>query len=209
MGGMDSLRLWAPAATKNRWHDIIISNSKLYTMPIQENTPKNALNSKLKEFFLDQLKDIYWAEKKLVKTLPKLSEAAHSDELRAAFDSHLVETEEHVSRLEEVFSLLGEEAKAVECPAIKGISEEGEEIIDETEDNTAQRDVGLIFAGQKAEHYEIASYGALVQLAKDMGQEQIADLLSQTLSEEKKADEKLTELATSGINREAAQEVAE
>ncbi len=178
-------------------------------MPTQENTPNKALNSKLKEFFMDQLKDIYWAEQKLVKTLPKMSEAAHSDDLRAAFDSHLAETEEHVSRLEQVFSLLGEEPKAVECPALKGIAEEGEEIIDETEDNTAQRDVGLIFAGQKAEHYEIATYGALIQLASDMGQEQIADLLSQTLSEEKKADEKLTELATSGINREAAQEVSE
>ena len=173
-----------------------------------QQSPKTALNSKLKEFFLDQLRDIYWAENKLVKTLPKLSEAAHSDELRAAFDSHLIETENHVSRLEEVFSLLGEEPKAVECPALKGIAEEGEEIIDETEENTAQRDVGLIFAGQKAEHYEIATYGSLMQLAKDMNQSEIADLLEQTLTEEKAANDKLTELATSGINREAAQELA-
>ena len=174
-----------------------------------QQSPKAALNSKLKEFFLDQLRDIYWAEKKLVKTLPKLSEAAHSEDLAAAFDSHLTETEGHVTRLEQVFSLLGEEAKAVECPALKGIAEEGEEIIDETEDNTAQRDVGLIFAGQKAEHYEIATYGSLLQLAKDMGQSEIADLLGQTLAEEKAANDKLTELATSGINREAAQEVAD
>lgn len=173
-----------------------------------QDNPTNALNSKLKEFFMDQLKDIYWAEQKLVKTLPKLSEAAHSPELKAAFDSHLAETENHVSRLEQVFTLLGEDAKAVECPALKGIAEEGEDIIDETEDDTAQRDVGLIFAGQKAEHYEIATYGALVQLAKDMGQSQVADLLSQTLNEEKKADQKLTELAMSGINREAIQEMA-
>jgi ferritin-like metal-binding protein YciE len=193
------------------WHSflsIVLQNIK--HMPTKEqNSPGAALNSKLREFFLDQLKDIYWGEKKLVKTLPKLSEAAHSDELRAAFDSHLTETEGHVSRLEQVFSLLGEEAKAVECPALKGIVEEGEEIIDETEDNTAQRDVGLIFAGQKAEHYEIATYGSLVQLAKDLGQQPIADLLSQTLTEEKAANDKLTELATSGINREAAQEVAD
>jgi ferritin-like metal-binding protein YciE len=174
-----------------------------------QQSPNAALNSKLKEFFLDQLRDIYWAENKLVKTLPKLSEAAHSADLRAAFDKHLIETEGHVSRLEQVFSLLGEEAKSVECPALKGIVEEGEEIIDETEDNTAQRDVGLIFAGQKAEHYEIATYGSLVQLAKDMSQPEIADLLSQTLTEEKAANEKLTELATSGINREAAAEVAD
>jgi len=175
----------------------------------QTNPAKDALNSKLKEFFIEQLQDIYWAEKKLVKTLPKLSEASHSSELKAAFDSHLMETETHVSRVEQVFDMLGEKAEAKECPAIKGIAEEGEEIIDETEDSTAQRDVGLIFAGQKAEHYEIATYGALIQLARDMGQDQIADLLGQTLTEEKKADEKLTELATSGINREAAQEVSE
>ena len=174
-----------------------------------QNSPKAALNSKLREFFLDQLQDIYWAEKKLVKTLPKLSEAAHSDELRAAFDSHLTETEGHVSRVEQVFEILGEKAEAKECPALKGIAEEGEDIIDETEDDTAQRDVGLIFAGQKAEHYEIATYGALVQLAKDMGQNKIADLLSQTLAEEKNADVKLTELAMNGINREAAQEIAD
>lgn len=177
-------------------------------MPTTGQNPKEALNSKLMEFFLDQIKDIYWAEQKLVKTLPKLSEAAHSEELRNAFDSHLTETKNHVSRLEQVFSILGQEPRSVECPALKGIAEEGEEIIDETEDDTAQRDVGLIFAGQKAEHYEIATYGALLQLAKDMNQDQIAELLSQTLQEEKAADEKLTELATSGINREAAQEVA-
>ena len=157
---------------------------------------------------MDQLKDIYWAEQKLVKTLPKLSEAARSPELKAAFENHLAETENHVTRLEQVFSLLGEEPKAVECPALKGIAEEGEDIIDETDDDTAQRDVGLIFAGQKAEHYEIATYGALLQLAKDMGQSKVADLLTQTLDEEKKADMKLTELATSGINREAVQEIA-
>lgn len=167
------------------------------------------MHSKLKEFFLDQLKDIYWAEQKLVKTLPKLSEAAHSDKLKRAFDSHLAETKGHVSRLEQVFDLLNEKGQAVECPALKGIAEEGEEIIDETEDNTAQRDVGLIFAGQKAEHYEIATYGALVQLAREMGQVEIAELLGQTLAEEKKADEKLTELATGGINHEAALETTE
>lgn len=173
-----------------------------------QNKAMTALNSKLKEFFLDQLKDIYWAEQKLVKTLPKLSEASHSEELRAAFNGHLTETKGHVSRVEQVFDILGEKAVAVECPALKGIAEEGEDIIDETEDDTAQRDVGLIFAGQKAEHYEIATYGALVQLAKEMGQNEIADLLSQTLAEEKKADQKLTELATGGINREAAREMA-
>jgi len=178
-------------------------------MASQQQNPKEMLNSKLREFFIDQLQDIYWAEKKLVKTLPKLAEAAHSEELRAAFESHLTETENHVSRAEQVFSLLGEEPKAKECPALKGIAEEGEEIIDETDEGTAQRDVGLIFAGQKAEHYEIATYGSLVQLARDIGREDIAGLLEQTLQEERNADLKLTSLATSGINRQAAQEVAE
>lgn len=177
-------------------------------MPTKDQDPRNALNSKLKEFFIEQLQDIYWAEKKLVKTLPKLAEAAHSAALRAAFDSHLAQTENHVTRVEQVFTMMNEKAKAEECPAMKGIISEGEDIIDETEVGTAQRDVGLIFAGQKAEHYEIATYGSLIQLARDMGNDDIAQLLQQTLNEEKNADRKLTELATSGINREAAREVA-
>jgi ferritin-like metal-binding protein YciE len=169
--------------------------------------PKAAENSKLREFFIEQLQDIYWAEQKLVKTLPKLSEASRSPELRQAFDSHLNETRNHVSRIEKAFSLMKEKAEATECPALKGIAEEGEDIIDETDAGTAQRDVGLIFAGQKAEHYEIATYGALVQLAKDMGETEVATLLQDTLKEEKAADQKLTQLAVSGINREAAQEM--
>jgi ferritin-like metal-binding protein YciE len=170
-------------------------------------TPKAAKNSRLREFFIEQLQDIYWAEQKLVKTLPKLSEAAHSPELRKAFDSHLTETKNHVSRIEKAFSVMKEQAEAKECPAIKGIAKEGEEIIDETEEGTAQRDVGLIFAGQKAEHYEIATYGALIQLAKEMGETDVANLLQETLKEEKAADQKLTQLAEGGINRQAAQEI--
>jgi ferritin-like metal-binding protein YciE len=185
--------------------DLLVKSN---TMATQSTTmPKAAQNSKLRTFFIDQLQDIYWAEQKLVKTLPKLSEAAHSPELRQAFDSHLNETRNHVTRIEKAFSMLQKKAEAKECPAIKGIAEEGEEIIDETEDNTAQRDVGLIFAGQKAEHYEIATYGALIQLAKDMGETEVASLLQETLKEEKAADQKLTQLAQSGINQEAAQEV--
>jgi len=168
---------------------------------------KAAKDSKLREFFIEQLQDIYWAEQKLVKTLPKLSEASRSPELRKAFENHLNETRNHVSRIEKAFSLMEEEAEATECPALKGIAEEGEDIIDETDAGTAQRDVGLIFAGQKAEHYEIATYGALIQLAKDMGETEVATLLQDTLKEEKAADQKLTQLAVSGINREAAQEM--
>ena len=169
----------------------------------------NKQNSKLQEFFVDQLQDMYWAEQKLVKTLPKLSEAARSGELKYAFDSHLQETKNHVSRLEKIFDLIGEPAHSKKCHAIAGITEEGEDIIDETEDSTAQRDVGLIFAGQKAEHYEIATYGGLVQLAKTLGYADVAELLGATLSEEKKADNLLTEIAQNSINAEASEEIRE
>jgi len=165
-----------------------------------------ARNSKLQQFFVDQLQDIYWAEQKLVKTLPKMAEAAHSEELRLAFEAHLQETENHVSRLEKVFQTIGEEAKTKKCHAMAGIVDEGEDIIDETEENTAQRDVGLIFAGQKAEHYEIATYGGLVQLAKTLGYPDAARELSATLEEEKKADTKLTSIAVQSANSDASRE---
>ncbi|MBS1663933.1 MAG: ferritin-like domain-containing protein [Bacteroidetes bacterium] len=166
-------------------------------------------NSKLQEFFIEQLQDIYWAEQKLVKTLPKMEEAAHSSELKQAFNGHLQETKNHVSRLEKVFDMMNVPAEAKKCHAIAGIVDEGEEIIDETEENTAQRDVGLIFAGQKAEHYEIATYGGLVQLARTLGYVDAAELLGVTLAEEKKADVLLTRIAESGINVQAKEEVSE
>lgn len=172
-------------------------------------TVQTAQNSKLREFFIDQLQDIYWAEQKLVKTLPKMAEAATSEELRHAFNSHLEETKNHVSRIERAFSLIDQEAMAKECPALKGIAEEGEDIIDETDDHSAQRDVGLIFAGQKAEHYEIATYGGLIQLARTMHLDEVAQLLSETLQEEKAADETLTQIAEQGINEQAEQEELE
>ena len=166
-------------------------------------------NSKLKDFFIDQLEDIYWAEEKLVKTLPKLEEAAHSNELKQAFNSHLQETKNHVSRLEKVFQLIGQPVLSKKCHAMAGITEEGEDIIDETEENTAQRDTGLIFAGQKAEHYEIATYGGLVQLARTLGYTEAAEILGVTLAEEKKADSTLTQIAENGINGQAASEPGE
>jgi ferritin-like metal-binding protein YciE len=175
----------------------------------QFNPATAAKNSRLQEFFIDQLQDIYWAEQKLVKTLPKMEDAANSNALKQAFNSHLQETRNHVSRLEKVFDLLGEPAEAKKCHAMAGITDEGEEIIDETEDNTAQRDVGLIFAGQKAEHYEIASYGGLVQLARTLGYADIAEILGVTLAEEKKADGLLTSIAENGINVQAKEEVNE
>ena len=171
-----------------------------------ETQVQNATDSKLKEFFTDQLEDLYWAEKKPVKTLPKMQKAATSDQLKDAFGNHLVQTENHVTRLEQVFGIIGEKVDSTKCPAMAGIVDEGEEIIDETEKGTAQRDVGLIFAGQKAEHYEIASYGGMVSLAKTLGYDDAAEILSQTLQEEKAADELLTQIAENGVNYQASNE---
>jgi ferritin-like metal-binding protein YciE len=178
---------------------------------VQSNERRNpgqaaSTGSMLQEFFTDELKDIYWAEKHLVKTLPKLKKAAHSPELQQAFQDHLEVTKEHVTRLERIFDILGEKSQAKKCPAIEGITKEGEDIIDETEDDTATRDVGLIMAGQKAEHYEIATYGGLAQLARTLDQQEIVGLLENTLREEKEADQLLTSIAENGINYEAAEE---
>jgi ferritin-like metal-binding protein YciE len=166
-------------------------------------------DSKLKEFFTDQLEDLLWAEKKLVKTLPRMQEAATSAELKEAFGNHLTETQNHVSRLEQVFGIIGEEVDTTKCPAMAGIVDEGADIIDETDEGTAQRDVGLIFAGQKAEHYEIATYGGMVTLAKTLGYGEAAALLHQTLEEEKKADELLSQIAENNINYQASTEPKE
>ena len=162
--------------------------------------------SKLAIFFHDELKDIYWAEKHLVKTLPKLKKAAHSEELADAFEEHLNLTREHVARLEHVFELLGQKPEAMKCEAIEGITKEGETIIDDTEQGTATRDVGLILAAQKAEHYEIATYGGLRQLAITLGHNDVASVLEATLNEEKDADRTLTSIAENNINYEAVEE---
>jgi len=163
-------------------------------------------DSMLKSFFEDELKDIYWAEKNIVKTLPKMQKAATSEELKQAFEEHTQQSQTHVERLEQVFEILGAKAQAKKCDAMAGIIEEGKGIIEETEKGTATRDVGLILAAQKVEHYEIATYGGLAQLATTLGLEDIADLLRQTLEEEKETDVKLTEIAESDVNYEAATE---
>lgn len=165
-------------------------------------------HSKLQEFFIEELKDIYWAEKHLIKALPKMQKAATSEELANAFADHFEATEEHVSRLEEVFEKMGETAKTKKCEAMEGLIKEGEEIIDETEDDTSTRDVGLIMAAQKIEHYEIATYGSLATLANTLGREDVAELLKQTLAEEKEADELLTSIAESNVNNAANTEGA-
>ena len=163
-------------------------------------------DSMLADFFYGELKDVYWAEKHLVKTLPKLSKAATSPILKKAFDGHLVETRQHCTRLEEVFSILGKKPQAKKCEAMDGITKEGASIIEETKAGTATRDVGLILAGQKVEHYEIATYGGLIQLAKTLGYDECAVIMTQTLNEEKTADETLTGVAENGVNYNAASE---
>ena len=164
------------------------------------------VSEKFKHFFVDELKDIYWAEKHLTKALPKMQKASSSEELANAFGDHLEATKKHVSRLEQVFELMGEKAVAKKCDAMAGLVEEANSIMEDTESNTSIRDVGLVLAAQKVEHYEIATYGGLAQLAKVMGNEEVKTLLGAILDEEKEADELLTSLAESGINESAAQE---
>ena len=163
----------------------------------------------LKELFIGELKDIYWAEKHLVKALPKMRKAATSEELATAFEEHLAVTQEQVTRVEQVFEMLEMTPRAKKCEAMDGLVKEGQEIIEEFPKGSAVIDAGLIIAAQKIEHYEIAAYGSLVQLAKTMGENEIAELLNQTLEEEKETDQLLTELAVSGINISADNEPEE
>ena len=160
----------------------------------------------LEELFHDELKDIYWAEKHLTKALPKMEKAATSDELKKSFADHLEVTRGHVSRLEQAFEMLGKKARAKKCEAMDGLTKEGESIIKDTDKGTLTRDVGLIMAAQKVEHYEIATYGSLAQLAKTLGKNDIAELMVKTLEEEKEADELLTSIAENNINVEASAE---
>lgn len=163
-------------------------------------------SSMLEELFLDELKDIYWAEKHLVKALPKMAKAATSEELRQSFTDHLEATRGHVTRLEEAFGILGEKVQAKKCEAMAGLTKEGDGIIEDTEKGSLTRDVGLIMAAQKVEHYEIATYGSLAQLAKTLGKTDLANLMVQTLEEEKEADQLLTNIAENNINVEATAE---
>ena len=163
--------------------------------------------SMLEELFLNELRDIYWAEKHLVKSLPKMEKAATSDQLATALSDHLAVTEEQVTRLEQVFELLGEKPRGKKCEGMEGLVKEGETVIEETEKGTSTRDVGLIISAQKVEHYEIAAYGGLAQLAKTLGKNDIANILGEILEEEKEADELLTTIAENNINQSAEQEV--
>lgn len=163
----------------------------------------------LHELFMDELKDIYWAEKHLTKALPKMRKAATAGELADAFEDHLEVTQNQIARLEEVFEMMDTPARAVKCEAMEGLVKEAQNMIEDMPKGTAARDAGLIICAQKVEHYEIASYGSLVQLARTMGREDVADLLEITLEEEKETDLLLTELAVSGINITAEEETEE
>jgi ferritin-like metal-binding protein YciE len=158
----------------------------------------------LHEAFVDELRDTYDAEKQLTKALPKMAKAANSPDLRQAIESHLEETRQQVTRLEQVFAAVDEKARGKHCDGIAGIIEEGQKMMEEDFDE-ATADACLIAAAQRAEHYEMAAYGTLVAWARAMGHDEAADLLQETLDEEKAADEKLNSLAEGGINEQAAQ----
>jgi ferritin-like metal-binding protein YciE len=156
----------------------------------------------LAELFHDTLKDIYYAEKKILVALPKMAKAAQNEDLKAAFQKHEAETEEQVSRLEQVFELIEEKPQGKNCPAIVGIIEEGQEIIKDYKDSPAL-DAGLLSAAQAVEHYEISRYGTLRTWAGELGLSQAVDLLEETLQEEKNTDATLSELAEVCVNQEA------
>lgn len=160
----------------------------------------------LKEFFIDSLKDIYWAEKNLCKAIPKMAKKATSEELRSALENHLAETENQVVRLEQVFASIDEKAAAKKCEAMEGLIKEADSIISETDNGSMTRDVGIISAAQKVEHYEIASYGTIRTLADVLGFSEAASLLNQTLEEEKNADILLTQIAEGFVNVSAEKE---
>jgi len=162
----------------------------------------------MNDLFLHQLKDIYFAENKILQALPKMSEKATSTELSEAFDEHLQETEIHVDRLKQVFGIIGEEAQGEECPAIEGIIEEAEELMGEIEhENTL--DAALIAAAQAVEHYEITRYGTLIAWAGELGLDDVVEILEETLEEEHAADLKLTDLGESRINAASVEDEGE
>lgn len=172
------------------------SNSKNEDMP----------TSKFHKLFMEELKDIYWAEKNLVKALGKMQKAATSEELANAIVEHQEQTKEHVARVEQIFEQMGMTPKAKKCEAMEGLIAEGQEVIEDTDEDSAVRDAGIIICAQKIEHYEIAAYGSLRTLASKMGHEDAVQILQMTLDEEKETDSLLTQIAESSVNEEAATE---
>lgn len=183
-----------------------IKKSTLNNNNISANMSKQRIDPGLHKFFADALKDIYWAEKKLVSVIPKLHKSAYTDELKNAFADHLEVTKGQVEKLEKVFSLMGQKAEAKKCEAMLGITDEGIKVIEQTDKNTTTRDAALIMTGQKVEHYEIATYGGLVHLAQTLQLKEISDLLQSILEEEKEADRLLTEISENIITYKAVEE---
>ena len=179
-------------------------------MKTSKNKKSNILNEadgeKLKELFVDGLKDIYWAEQHLAKALVKMAKNTTSEELKSAFDLHTEQTKQHAATLEQVFEIVDEKAKAKKCAGMEGLIEEAEEIIESTDKGTMVRDCGLIMAAQKVEHYEIASYGTLRNIVRTLGYSEAADLLQQTLDQEGETDHILTGLAETYVNEQASTE---
>lgn len=169
---------------------------------------RDTTNSKLQEFFVTLLQEIYWSEQHLVTVLSSMSEAATTSELKTAFDNHRQQTQSHVQRLEQAFGSLKLPPQAEPSAGLQGLFDEGWQVIDETEGGSAHRDVALIIAAQKVEHYEIATYGSIVTLARTLEQNEVAEILQATLNEEKETDQLLTEIAEGRINYEASQEPA-
>jgi ferritin-like metal-binding protein YciE len=161
----------------------------------------------LQDLFEDTLRDIYYAEKAILKALPKMAKKASSQDLAAAFKEHLQQTEGQVERLEKIFKMIGKAARGKKCEAIEGLTKEADEIIKEAKSDTV-RDAGMLAAAQAVEHYEISRYGTLKAWAEKLGMDEAAGLLDETLQEEKETDEKLTDLAESEINVEADEEKA-
>jgi len=162
--------------------------------------------SALTELFVNSLKDIHWAEKNLVKALKKMAKAATSEKLAAAFEEHMAQTEGQLQRLVQVFESIGKKPTSKKCAAMEGLIEEAEELIEETEEGSEVRDVALIAAAQKVEHYEIATYGTLRTLASTLGLSDAEQLLAETLEEEKQTDTLLTDIAVNYVNDAAAEE---
>lgn len=171
-------------------------------------TDSNTLNSALQEFFVTSLQELYWSEVNLRTTLNTMAEEATTNKLKEAFQLHAEQTAGHAQALEQVFALLGITAQPEPSVGLQGLFDEGWQVIDETEKGSAQRDVALIIAAQKVEHYEIACYGSLITLAKTLGHNEIAQLLEPVLAEEKETDSILTSIAASGINAGAKEEPA-
>jgi len=181
-------------------------NTKDNTNPADKNfvTPAADASTDLKSFFVDSLKDIYWAENALVGALPKMAENATTPALASAIKDHLAVTQNQVLRLQMVFELLGEKAEGKKCEAMAGLLKEGDSILEETAPGVV-RDAGIIAASQKIEHYEIATYGTLCAMAKTLGENEAGQLLAKTLAEEKEADMLLSDVASAKINFNASE----